>query len=460
MKRSLIFSISLICISTILAGCSSQSKASKISISQGQQQNADGKNINVTPEIDYSNFKGFNMNKDDLKLQVNGKNFNFKLPIYLDKNRYYLPLNEFTDQLNGKMNLEGNLINIKIDNKAYSINIKDNIVISPDRKFKLKKSLLQENKIFYIGLSDLSNMLNLYTRWNKDTKTISCKIDGFSKSTDVSPYEGKIKKLGFLRLEDVGVSSQSYDKDYFERLRIMGNYLNERKVPYHIAWIPRFVIPSCKIDNDPLVKNNFDIAEMVFSLDFFLTHNGVIGLHGYTHQYNNTESTVGCEFGKCQPSPEICKERIEKALSTASYLDIPVDFFEAPHYEITPAQNKVAEKYFKILYYPFCDLGPRYIDLTKPQLSPYNKSSYYISSPLDYIPVDKEDIALKRIKNSSINNMGSVFYHPNLEKKFITLSQDSDGSPTFTYQANSTLKKLIDILQSKGFNITKVTDIH
>ena len=111
------------------------------------------------------------------------------------------------------------------------------------------------------------------------------------------------------------------------------------------------------------------------------------------------------------------------------------------------------------MYYPFNDYGPLKTDLTKPQLSPYNKSSYYISTPLDYIPTGKEDVTLAKFKNFNFKNMGSVFFHPSLEDKYISLTEDSSGIPIFTYADNSTLKKLVDVLEDKGFRIIKVTDI-
>lgn len=327
-----------------------------------------------------------------------------------------------------------------------------------DKNFPLKKALLNENDIYYIGFSDFSHMLNLYTRWNKDKKIINCKTNGFNME-NINPYQSKIDQIGLIHFEDVGLCSQPYGIDYFEKLRIIANYMNEKNIPYHIAWIPRYMIPNNGVDNDPLTKNNFEIAEMVYSLDYFTTHKGIIGLHGYTHQCGNSESAVGFEFGRYDPSPTVFRKKIQKAIEIASYLDVPINFFEVPHYEITPKQNKIAEEYFKILYYPFNDYGPRNTDLTKPQLSPYNKFSYYISTPLNYIPEGTEDSALAKLKNLNINNMGSVFFHPSLENSFISLIEDSNCAPVFTYSDNSTLKRLVDILEEKGFKMIKVTDI-
>ena len=415
-------------------------------------------NLNNEIHPDYDNFNGFNMTKDNVIFKIDGKTLNLKLPIYLDKNRYYISLNEFTSQLNGTMEKVDALLNIKINDNDYSVNLSNNVVNCPNRSFPLKKALLAENDIYYIGFSDFSNMLNLYTRWDNDNKTINCNTNGFINS-NITPYNSKIDQIGFIRFEDVGLRSQSYSKNYFEKLRIIANYMNQKKIPYHIAWIPRYVVPNSGIDNDPLTKNNFDIAEMVYSLDFFSSNNGVIGLHGYTHQLGAGESGVGFEFGRYDPSPTVFRNKIEKAIQTASFLDIPINFFEVPHYEITPAQNKIAEEYFKILYYPFNDYGPKNTDLTKPQLSPYNKSSYYISTPLDYIPTGKEDITLAKFKTANIKNMGSVFFHPSLENNYISLTEDTNNAPTFTYKDDSTLKKLIDVLEYKGYKMIKVTDI-
>lgn len=451
-----LFSIFTILLIFFSVGCNINNSMKNNSTEENQ--NADYAESNDKLNPDYTNFSGFGMSKDNVKFIINGKTLQLDLPIYLDKNRYYISLNEFIERLNGKIKKIDNSLVINIGSKTYCIDLSNNMIQSPNDKFCLKKSLLNENDIYYIGFSDFSHMLNLYTRWDKDNKIITCKIDGFT-NTNMPKYKSKINQIGLIRFEDVGLNAEYYSKEYFERLRIMADYMNQRKIPYHIAWIPRSVIPNNKIDVDPLTTNNFEIAEMVYTLDFFCNHNGIIGLHGYTHQYGNFESGAGFEFGRYQPSADIFKNKIEKAIETASYLDIPLGFFEVPHYEITPEQNKIAEKYFKILYYPFNDYGKNKADLTKPQLSPYNKSSFYISTPLDYIPEGKEESALAKLKNINIRNMGSIFYHPNLEKNYISLTENSDKTPTFTYADNSTLKRLINLLEEKGFRIINVTTI-
>lgn len=411
---------------------------------------------------DYSNFKGLDMEKDEIQIKIDGSHLALNLPIYIDKNRYYLPLNEIIYNLNGSGFIDNNYLNLNINNEDYSINLNDNTVKCPNKNFTLKENIINAEDIYYICFSDLSNLLNLYSRWDKDNKIINCKIASDDKSNvQILSQVAKEsdKQIGLIRLEDICATCQSYHKDYFENLRIMADYLNSENIPFHIAWIPRYKNPNQNIDNDPLTCNNFQLSEMIYTLDYIHDKNGIIGLHGYTHQYGNYESGVGFEFGRYEPSSDVFREKIEMAIKTASYLDIPIDFFEVPHYEITPEQNKIAEEYFKILYYPFNDYGIDKADLQKPQLSPYNNSSLYISTPLDYIAEGREDECLNRIKNSSTLNMGSVFFHPALDSRFISLSYDENGAPIYTYDKNSTLKKLINILKEKNFRIISVNEL-
>lgn len=238
----------------VFIGCNSE----KVNVNNNLKQ----MQSNNILQVNYNNFSGLDMPVDNIKLKIDGKSIEFKLPIYLDKNRYYICLNEFADKLNGTLEKSNGFLKLKINNKDYSINLSSNMVNCPTNSFYLKKTLLNEGNIYYIGFSDISNALNLYTRWDKSNKIIHCSTNGFN-NLNFNPYKSKINQIGLLRLEDVGLNSEPYCYNYFEKLRIISDYLNKRKIPYHIAWIPRYIIPNLKMDNDPLVKNNFQIAEIV-----------------------------------------------------------------------------------------------------------------------------------------------------------------------------------------------------
>lgn len=431
----------LLIILLFLTGCGKEAKVSS----------HDSNNIteltDSIPELDSQ--------QDNINLSIDGHSISFSYPVYLDKNRYYLPLNEVVKNLNGTLTKnEDSTLTMKLNENSYTFDLKNNTVNS---NIELKKELIDNNDLYYIEFSDLSNILNMYTRWNKNMKTIFCKTND-TTFENIDKYTPKIDQIGLIRLEDIALSTQEYDKEFLEKLRIIGNYLNSKNIPYHIAWIPRYVCPSMNIDVDPMKLNDFSTAELVYTLDYLKNNLGVIGLHGYTHQKGNEESAVGTEFGANIPSTENFRSKIEQAIATAEYLDIPIDFFEAPHYQITPEQNKIAEEYFNILYYPLKDYGLKNVDLTKPQLSPYNNSSYYISTALDYIPENNIDGAIKNLYNANTKNMGSIFFHPRLDFSFIELQEDNN-IPTYNYKDNSPLKRVIDALQEKGFTISKVTEI-
>lgn len=414
--------------------------------------------IESLTNLDYTTLKELDMTKDDLKLIINGQTLQLTTPIYLNKNRYYVCINDIIKNLNGTIIKNDNILTLNLLDKSITLDITNNKFNNSEIEKELIQPLIIQNDFYYMNFSDLSNILDMYTRWDISTKTILCKTFGNSLE-NVQDYAPKIDTLGFLRLEDVDLTTQSYDTEFLEKIRIIGNYLSKRNVPYHIAWIPRYKAPAQNIDIDPMSINDFTIAELVYTLDFFTIHNGLIGLHGYTHQLGMEESGLGTEFGITSPSTSLFQEKIEKAIETAKYLDIPISFFEAPHYDITDEQNKIAENYFKVLYYPYSDKGSSNIDFTKPQLSPYNKSSYYISTPLDYIPTEDIKGALSRIKKCDTKKMGSIFFHPSLDFDFIKLSLDNN-IPSFTYLDDSTLKNLISTLEEKGFKMSKVTDIN
>ncbi|MBE6051652.1 MAG: DUF2334 domain-containing protein [Clostridium sp.] len=407
--------------------------------------------------IDYSKFQDLNLPKETLNINIDGSKLELTTPIYLEKNRYYLCLNELVDKLNGTLSNEDDILTISINNTTFTIDTNNNSISSSNKTTSLRQELKIQKPFYYIGFSDFAEGLNMYTSWNTDTKTIFCKTNG-NDIANLQPYKPSIEQVGYLRLEDIDLTTMPYDKEYLEKIRIIGNYLDKKQVPYHIAWIPRFVSPKNNIDVDPMSQNNFQNAEMVYTLDYFIQHSGLIGLHGYTHQFGNDESAIGCEFGPKAPSTNNFKEKIEKAIETAKYLNIPIDFFEAPHYEITAEQNKLAGNYFKILYYPFKDKGQSAIDYTKPQVNPYNNKSYFISTALDYIHGNNIDGSINKIKHANKKNMGSLFYHPRLDFNFIKLSNEG-GIPSYTYDDNSTLKKAINALESVGFKMSKVTDI-
>ena len=76
----------------LLTGCSKDSNvqledSKNISTSSASIESYDLTELtNSIPNLDYQ--------KDDINFFIDGNTINFSYPVYLDKNRYYIPLNE------------------------------------------------------------------------------------------------------------------------------------------------------------------------------------------------------------------------------------------------------------------------------------------------------------------------------------------------------------------------------
>ena len=61
-------------------------------------------------------FSGLDKPEDNIKINLNGKVQDLSLPIYLDKNRYLIPIREIINNNNGEFKIEDDSLNIKFDN--------------------------------------------------------------------------------------------------------------------------------------------------------------------------------------------------------------------------------------------------------------------------------------------------------------------------------------------------------
>jgi hypothetical protein len=61
------------------------------------------------------------MNKDDIKFKYEGNDLALTLPVYVDKNRYYIPLTEIVDKIGGKMAQDNGIININSEGRTVNI---------------------------------------------------------------------------------------------------------------------------------------------------------------------------------------------------------------------------------------------------------------------------------------------------------------------------------------------------
>ncbi len=122
-------------------------------------------------EEKYSKFLGLNLNKADIKLKYKDKILNLKLPIYMDKNRYYIPVNNVLDQIGVNYIIKEGKVHTEINNKK--IDIHKNLANISGKKYKLRKDTILKEDIMYMSLFDFNKIVGLKANWNETEKTIS-----------------------------------------------------------------------------------------------------------------------------------------------------------------------------------------------------------------------------------------------------------------------------------------------
>ncbi len=407
------------------------------------------------------NFIGLNMEQDNILVKFENKELNLTLPVYVENNRYYLPISEIVKNLKGEVLIENNIVNLQLQNNNIKIDTTNNKFIVNKKKYNLKKKVIVKNSIIYASMIDFTNFFNLKTYWDIKNKTIS-----FYTNRDKLSFakEEGGSRASLIRMEDITAGAIYSSPESLEKLRIVADYLYKQNIPFHVAWVPRYIKPSEHIDNDISKIYSFYNAEFIFTLDYFVDKGGIMGLHGYTHQYGNTESVEGLEFhrGKKDNIPdgeEYARERVDKAIDAAKKLDIECAFFEVPHYGILKKQLGVLEEKFKYIYEPYSENGgiTEYKSIIKTNKS--GKTTVYIPTPLDYVD-GKSDCnnMLKKIENADKNLLGSFFYHPYIEFEDIKINRGEDGYPYYNYSERSVLHKIIKKFENQKYKFYKISD--
>jgi hypothetical protein len=239
-----------------------------------------------------ASYKELNMQKGTVNFRFEGNTLNLTLPVYVNMNRYYLPLTEIVYNLDGEQNLIDGSANLNVNGKTYNININNSTYRLENNEYKFRHKLLQSGDVLYVSLFDMTKMMNLKTYWSYNNNTISLFNNKDKIIVDTPMQSGR---PALIRLEYIAISDYK-SEEKLEKLRIISDYLYSKNVPFHIAWIPRAVIPYAEYDEDLTVNNNIVNANFLFTLDYMIDRNGVLGLHGYTHQHGNEVSGEGTEF--------------------------------------------------------------------------------------------------------------------------------------------------------------------
>ncbi|WP_055669264.1 DUF2334 domain-containing protein [Desnuesiella massiliensis] len=404
------------------------------------------------------NYKPYNPSmqyeKPSVSFYYRGQAINFEVPVLMQYNRYYLPIEETISKLGASLEYkeEGIIINFK--EVKTVIDTPNNLMKQGQKIKKLRVSPVCQNGIWYMSLIDFTEALNLKTKWDHTKKSVILYEDDAVNTTVVK--KGRRLKPALIRLEDVAAGILYTKEENLEKFRIVADYLNSQGMYYHIAWIPRYVNPEKKIDNDLTKENNIENTDFLFTLDYIINRNGIIGIHGYTHQFGDEESIIGTEFSEKYNTTETeTRSRVEAAIECAEKLNIPYKFFESPHYNSTKFHQSIIEQYFDYVYEPCVGVWNK-----KPLLSQRNKSTFYIPTPLSYVKGKDVEDMIKRIDEASAKQeFISFFYHPSKELDYINLWTDENNKPRFNYSEDSILHKIVKDLKSKDYTLIRVSDI-
>ncbi|MPQ44017.1 DUF2334 domain-containing protein [Clostridium tarantellae] len=389
---------------------------------------------------------------NDEKLYFNGKELKISKHIFQMNLRLYVPLEETLKEMQIKLEKEND--NFNIEDKV-NFNIFNNFYKKDGENKELRgKCLIIKDKV-YISLNDLEEFLNLRDRWSNNLENIYLfKDKKYKKPNKAKNIWGK---AALIRLEDVASGGVFGNNENREKLKIMSDYLYSQGIIFHLAWVPRYVEPKKNIDNDFLKNHSMSNVQFINILDHLINRGAVIGLHGYTHQYGNTVSTIGVELSPSVNNNEnATKEVAESAIKTAKTLNIPYSFFETPHYRATRKEQKILEKYFRVLYEPYGGFWN-----LKPLISLNNRNTIYVPTPLGYVKDDDGKIMANRIKrNSTGEKLSSLFVHPFKELKYIELKNiDKDGYGDYVYNQDSPLQNIVQALKETGHVTIRVDNL-
>lgn len=271
------------------------------------------------------------------------------------------------------------------------------------------------------------------------------------------------QKKAIIRLEDV--SPGAYDtEDKLGKLEAIADYLYKEGVPFHVSLIPVYKDPKNKVEISIGDTNNPHVRAFIKTIKYMREKGGMIGLHGYTHQYLSEISGSGYEFMErgalLYAQPAYAEERAKKALELMDKAGIPVDYWETPHYTASLDQFKVLGNYFGLLYEP----NPK--DRALKNISswdstvPDNQSVIYVPAPLLNIAGEKDvDRILNQLDKNDPVMLASFFFHPFQDFRFMYKMKAPQGYDFYVHETDSYLHRLVNGFKERGYKFVTVYDL-
>lgn len=405
------------------------------------------KNVLESKYVPKINSSDMNVSKvSDVKFCFLGKDFSKNPSIYYKAQRYYLPLDKVCSNLGFSFDSSNGIITISKEDFKASINVSSNTISKISSDSKLRGEVLNEDNTVFLSVSDIENIFNLNADFNFKDRTVNFVHNASFQKSD-SPKTGR---AAFIRLEDFGASPYMQKDTTQKKFKVFADFLGSNNIKFHIAWVPRYKDPENNIDNDLLTNNSIENVGFVNMMDRLILNGGELGLHGYTHQYGNEISFEGTELSKkANASEEETRKVIESGIDTSSALNLPVTFYESPHYKATSKQLKIIEEYFQYLYQP-----AGIIDFT---ILRRKGDNLYIPTPLSYVKDLNVKPILRGLNHPLPYQLASLYYHPTKELDFIDVTFTKDEM-FYTYDDNAPMKQIIKAIKDNGYVTAHVSD--
>lgn len=399
--------------------------------------------------------KDLMIGNDDITLKFEGRPLNLNGSVVYKENRYYLPLGELILKMGGSIKREGQYIYVHFRNRDITINVPEERYWKDRVEFSF--TVKPEGEDFRVSLIDLCRMFDFVSDWNDEDRVLGLYVNR-NLQVHVPSTTLTSEKPALIRLEDISSGGPYYTSEALAKLRVIANYLYEENVPFHVAWVPRYIDPTKSIDRSIADQYSMLNADFVFTLDYIVSRDGVIGLHGYTHQYGDTITLKGTEFRSSYEESEIpdsdsyVRERLTKAIQAANTLSIPYGFFEAPHYVLSPKALRMAQNYFKVIYQSYPGIPDKII-----QRDTLARKVMFVPTPLGYIHgSDDLERVFSKIKQKEPNLLASFYFHPFLEFRDISITRNNQGYPEMNYSRDSILHRLVEEFRRQGYTFMSI----
>jgi uncharacterized protein YdaL len=236
------------------------------------------------------------------------------------------------------------------------------------------------------------------------------------------------------------------------RRRAIADLFYSHNAAFTIAWVPVNVRPAEGFRNDARDYNRYNL-EFVFTMDYWISRGGQMGLHGYTHQRSDQNSVSGYDFGE-EVSDEHARYLFQRQVKAAEYFGWTPYSFTFPKYIGTRSQFDIAGEYFDfILPNIYWNVGN-----TPTQVRIGDRYVIYMNAVEDHLLGQGEAHLLDLLDRlDSAGDIASFFFHTWLDYSYIQISRDEQNRPVVTHDTSSPLHRILENLRENGRTLRPTT---